>query len=147
MAHRASAAHARNTARLDGKPLEHVLRHGLRETPATLLTRGYAALVIVTAERTTVSIDVRNFHEQVSLTFPKSKLLTEGDLAVDADLIRRGTPFEKIGQFLHVLQIHKRKRVSRAEELRHSQHREALVGDEFEIGAHIPQRQPGNALA
>ena len=81
------------------------------------LTRGYTALIIFTAERTTVSIDVQNLHDQVSLTFPKSKLLAEGDLAVDADLIRRGAPFEKIGQLLHVLQIHERKRISRAEEL------------------------------
>ena len=75
MARRASAADARDAARFGGKHFKHALRHRLGETPATLLTRGYAALIIVTAERTTVSIDVRNFHDQVSLTFPGSTLL------------------------------------------------------------------------
>jgi len=106
MAHRASAAHARDAERFGGKPFKHALRHRLGKTPATLLTRGYAALVMVTAERTMVSIDGQNFHDQVSMTLSESKLLTEGDLAVDAELIRRGAPLEKIGQFLHVLQIH-----------------------------------------
>ena len=96
MAHRASAANARDPERFGGKHFKHALRHRLGETPATLLTRGYAALVSVTAERTTMSIDGRNFHDQVSLTFPESKLLTEGDLAVDAELIRRGAPLEKL---------------------------------------------------
>jgi len=63
----------------------------------------------------------------------------ESDLAVHTDLIGRGAPFEKIGQLLHVLQIHKRKGISCAKELGHSQCREALIGNEFEIGAHISQ--------
>jgi hypothetical protein len=60
VAHRTSAAHARDAARFAGKHFKHALRHRLGETPATLLTRGYSALIVVTAERTNECLDWRS---------------------------------------------------------------------------------------
>src|SRR5258706_7882853 len=62
LTHRANAAHAHHPARFGGKLLKHSLRDWLGEAPATLLARGYAALIAVTTERTAPWIHDGFFH-------------------------------------------------------------------------------------
>src|ERR1700754_3528644 len=61
-----------------------------------------------------------------------SEGMIEADLALHADLVRRHAALEEIGQLLHVLQIHERERIARAEMLGHAELGQALVGAIFQ---------------
>src|SRR5436190_563127 len=71
----------------------------------------------------------------------------EANLARDGDLIGRDAAFEEVCEFLDVLKVHEGERVFCTVNFWEPEHREALIGDEFEILPHIGNRQAGNAAA